>query len=83
MDDIKVRLKDRALTDSDIKVVGVILVTYQAIQEQLEHAKLTMRRLKRMLGFKTETKPKQPDAPDPTDISTPDGDHEETSPKKQ
>lgn len=72
VDDIRMRLNDRTLTDSDIKIVGLILTTYQLVYEQLDKAKLTMRRLKGMLGFKTESKPKKPKDRDTSDTSTSD-----------
>jgi len=72
VDDIRTRLNDRTLTDLDIKIVGLILTTYQLVYDQLDKAKLTMRRLKGMLGFKTESKPKKPKDKDTSETFTPD-----------
>ncbi len=89
MNDIRVRLNNRTLSDSDIKVVGSILLTYLWLHEQLDTAKLTMRRLKNMLGFKTEKKPvsKESIPPSASDATNPDdsetGDTGKTNSKKK
>ena len=52
--DIESRVTTGFLTDNDKKIILSILTTYKWLLGQLQHAKFSMHRLKKMFGFKTE-----------------------------
>jgi len=59
LDTVKTRLTDDILTPDDKKIILSILGTYQWLYSQLELAKLGMRKLRNVFGFKTEKRHKK------------------------
>lgn len=57
LDEIKSRLLAVELAENDKKIILSILTTYQWLYQQLQTAKFTLHRLKKMFGFKTERRP--------------------------
>ena len=57
LDEIKSRLLSVELAENDKKIILSILTTYQWLYQQLQTAKFTLHRLKKMFGFKTERRP--------------------------
>lgn len=54
LDGIKSRLSSGEIAEDDKKIILSILTTYQWLYHQLQTAKFTLHRLKKMFGFKTE-----------------------------
>ena len=57
LEEIKLRVLANTLSENDKKIITAILTTYHWIYGQLQTAKLGMRRLKSLFGFKTEKNP--------------------------
>ena len=56
-EEIQLRVLSNTLSENDKKIIIAILTTYHWIYNQLQTAKLGMRRLKSLFGFKTEKNP--------------------------
>jgi hypothetical protein len=54
LSEVESRLTSGLLTESDKKIILSIMATYQWLYNQLQTAKFSMHRLKKMFGFKTE-----------------------------
>jgi hypothetical protein len=54
LDDIKSRVSETHLGNDDKKIILSILTTYQWLHAQLQTAKFSLHRLKKMFGFTTE-----------------------------
>jgi hypothetical protein len=52
--EIESRVTTGFLTENDKKIILSVLTTYKWLLDQLQHAKFSMHRLKKMFGFKTE-----------------------------
>lgn len=52
--EIESRVTTGLLTEDDKKIILSVLTTYKWLLGQLQHAKFSMHRLKKMFGFKTE-----------------------------
>jgi hypothetical protein len=57
LEGIKSRISSVQLDENDKKIILSILTTYQWLYHQLQTAKFTLHRLKKMFGFKTEKRP--------------------------
>ena len=55
--EVESRLTTGLLTEGDKKIILSIMTTYQWLYNQLQTAKFSMHRLKKMFGFKTERMP--------------------------
>jgi hypothetical protein len=54
VDGLKVRLSVGQLDENDKKIMLAILTTYQWLSNQLQTAKFSIHRLRKIFGFKTE-----------------------------
>jgi len=54
LDEIRSRFYDNSLTDADKKIILSILNIYQWLSVQLQSAKLSILKLRRVFGFLTE-----------------------------
>jgi hypothetical protein len=66
--ELKTRLASCSLLEEDKSILLVIVSSYVWIQEQLESAKLTIHRLKKMFGFSTEKRNKSGEKGEKTDL---------------
>jgi hypothetical protein len=69
LEGIKSRLASGSLLEEDKTVLLAIVSAYVWIQGQLESAKLTIHRLKKMFGFSTEKRKKAREKRDQTDLA--------------
>ena len=65
---IKSRLASCSLLEEDKSVLLVIVSAYAWIQEQLQSAKLTIHRLKKVFGFSTEKRNKSSEKREKTEL---------------
>lgn len=68
LEQLKSRLASCSLLDEDKSILLAIISAYVWIQEQLESAKLTIHRLKKMFGFSTEKRKKSGEKGEKADL---------------
>lgn len=68
LEELKSRLASGALLEEDKPILLAIVSAYVWIQGQLESAKLTIHRLKKMFGFNTEKRKKSGEKGEKTDL---------------
>lgn len=68
LEQLKLRLASGRLLEEDKSVLLAIVAAYLWIQSQLESARLTIHRLKKMFGFSTEKRKKSGEKGEKTDL---------------
>ena len=83
VDQLKLRIENNELTNKDLKIFMTLLAFNHWLQTRLARAKLTIKRLQNIFGFKSESKKKETEKTDDAHKKQEKSDNEQPTQKEK